>query len=159
MRKSYASLASLLLGLSLALTGCQVGDDGGDDDNGGNPDAGAGGNQADAAPAAQPCPPSVAEFTSDVYDVAIDGNGCTSAGCHGGGAGGFTLTTTDQAANLTASSARAKKFGAGGKSVLLIKPTGGGDHRGGALITDGSTEYLALEKFVNQVNGTGDVCP
>lgn len=162
MRKSmFASFAALVLGASLALTGCKVGDDGGGDtggdDNPGTDEGDDEGNGPDAA-VAQPCPPSVEEFTTDVFEVAIADKGCTNTGCHGSGAGAFTLTADDQDANLVAATAKAKKLGAGGKSVLLIKPTGGGSHAGGAPITDGSTEYLALEKFVNQVNGTGGVC-
>jgi hypothetical protein len=155
MRKSmFVSLAALILGASLALTGCKVGDDGGDDggddnagndegdDEGGTPDAG--GNTP------EPCPPSVEEFTADVFDAVLgpDGNGCT--GCHESGIGGYQISLTDQAGNLTRTTAKANKD-FGGESALLARPIGGGGHP--VRFAAGSTEYQALEKFVGQVTG------
>jgi hypothetical protein len=161
MRKSmFASFAALVLGASLALTGCKVGDDGGGDtggdDNPGNdegdddndrPDAGGGGGE--------PCPPSVEDFETDVFDVAL--TNCVS--CHGGAGTGFNLSATDMAANLTAATNKAKV--ADKNSVLLLtKATGTSTetHGGGPQITAGSAQYTALETFVGQVTGADGAC-
>jgi hypothetical protein len=156
MRKSmFVSLAALILGASLALTGCKVGDDGGDDgggdnagndegdDEGGQPDAGGGGGE--------PCPPSVEDFETDVFDVAL--SVCT--GCHSGGAGGFTMTADNMAGNLTAATNAAKKQ-LSGQPALLAKPSGAVSHAGnvsGPIHPEGSAGYTALETFIGQVTG------
>jgi hypothetical protein len=163
MRKSmFASFAALVLGASLALTGCKVGDDGGGDtggdDNPGTDEGDDEGNGPDAGEQAQPCPPSPADFKTDVMDVAMT----ACLGCHAsGGIAGSTqliLDADDADSSLDSASTVAKKKNAAGVSVLLVKPTGGGSHAGGAPISNGSAQYQALELFVNQVNGTGGVC-
>jgi hypothetical protein len=159
MRKSmFASFAALVLGASLALTGCKVGDDGGDDtggsDNPGDEDGGDEDTGPDAA-VAEPCPPSVEDFTADVFDAVLgpEGNRCTD--CHASGIGGYTISLTDQAANLTATTNKAKKD-FGGDPALLARPIGGGGHP--LRFAEGSAEYQALETFVGQVTGAAGAC-
>jgi hypothetical protein len=164
MRKStFASIAALALTFSLALTGCQVGDEGDGGGGGGGdpkPDAGGGGGGTPDAGAAQACPPSEAEFKTQVFDVAMAPYGCATAGCHGGGAGGFTLSEANMGANLTAASNKAKKLD-GAKAILVTKPTGqsANGHGGGKKYEANSTEAQALEKFIGQVNGAAGACP
>ena len=158
MRKStFASIAALALSVSLALTGCQVGDEGDGGGGGGGdpkPDAGGGNPVIPDAGGAQACPPNEAEFKTQVFDVAMAPFGCANGPCHGTGVPSFPLSTTDQAANRTAAIAKATKL-VGGKSVLLVKPTSADNHGGGQRFAEGSAAYLALEKFVGQVNGVG----
>jgi hypothetical protein len=162
MRKStFASLASLALSLSLALTGCQVGDEGDGGGGGGDPkpDAGGGNPGTPDAGAAQACPPSAEDFKTDVFDVALKADfGCV--GCHSSGVGGFTLSATDQAANLQAATNKAKKLD-GAKAILVTKPTGTSTvaHGGGKKYEANSAEAQALEKFIGQVTGAPGACP
>jgi hypothetical protein len=169
MRKStFASLASVVFALSMALTGCQVGesDDGGNPPSG-NPDAGGGNNNPDAGGGGAPdaggnaaCLPNVNTFKTEVYDVVL---GPKCVGCHEGFAK-FTLSSSDQTANLNTAKAAATKL-LDGRAALLAKPSGQGEtgpisHSGnisGPAAAEGSTEYQALEKFVGQADGTG--CP
>src|SRR5262245_6183488 len=155
MRKStFASLASLALTLSLALTGCQVGEegDGGGGGNPGTPDAGGGNPGTPDAGGAQACVPDVNTFKTQVYDTVLAPK-CIS--CHEGFAK-FTLSSSDQTTNLNSAKAAAAKV-VGSSVALLAKPSGAVTHSGGTVVAAGSTEYQALEKFVGQVAGTD--CP
>ena len=164
MRKStFASLASLALSLSLALTGCQVGDEGDGGGGGGDPKPDAGGGNpgtpdAGGGNAGTPCPPSVEEFTTDVFDVAFKDFQCV--GCHSNPGTGFNLTANDQAANLQAATNKAK-VADGAKSLLVTKPTGTSTepHGGGPKFAANSPQAQALEKFVGQVTGAAGACP
>ncbi len=46
----------------------------------------------------------------------------------------------------------------GGVSKLLLKPSGGDSHLGGALIPKGSDEYARLETFVGKLHAQDDAC-
>jgi hypothetical protein len=160
MRKSmFASFAALVLGASLALTGCKVGDDGGGDtggdDNPGNDEGDDEGETPDAAQA-QGCPPSVEEFETDVYEAALGpapaGKNCV--GCHASGVGGFTISETDQAGNLTRATAKATKD-FNGDPALLARPLGNSHP---VILTEGDSQYQALKTFVDQVTGANGAC-
>lgn len=161
-----ASFASLFLAFSMAA--CTVGSD----DGTGNPPPGGGGGAPDANPGGggggtpdantgggQPCPPNEATFKTEVFDVAIAPFGCAGSSCHGGGAGNFRLSETDMAANITASTNKAKKLGSDGTTpVLALRPTQVA-HGGQKKFDVGSAAYNALLKFSGQATGAAGACP
>ncbi|MBM66530.1 MAG: hypothetical protein CMH55_09880 [Myxococcales bacterium] len=128
-------------------------------------------------PPAPPVPPGsgecapIVEFFEDAIWKPFLGSTCY--GCHQeGGAGAraseLVLSPVDpfaepleRGAQLGANLAVARRMAAkeiAGESVLLMKPTGGGDHGGGIILPEGSRNLEMLRAFVERV-ARGGACP
>lgn len=103
-----------------------------------------------SAPSAAPAAP--VHFDTDIQHD-LDALTCTSASCHGApqGQGGFRLVASaagaDLAANYDAFKTRAN---AGENSKVLIKPTGGDGHVGGARFAKSDATYTRWLAWMQQ---------
>lgn len=90
-------------------------------------------------------PPELSFADDGVHDLLI-GN-CTSSGCHGSGAGGFTLSG-DVDADYS-STFNVVTPGDGLASKLVKKATATSSHAGGPVIQTGTTEYQLLLDWID----------